>query len=401
MNKLFVAPKIKVGYQNRQGTFTGKLAYIIYYDEKGKLRKEKSWESWRDKKLPIDEYENVPTEGFTINKDIKRYNGEWFSSTRTMVRIHDPRGFEFEVTTENLIAILMHTDCLRRGLIGQFVYAWAGTELVLLPTNSEEYQNGVKYTEGLNKKVSMKELIPGMVYKTKRGEKDVTYIGKFNYYEFTTNEYYTIHGPRKEKKSHIFTNDNGEHFIRKDSAAFLSEQISDTVVSNYAELVEKYNSRIYANKIVAYEKKKVEFDNTPKGGTGYDSHHLKRKAYFMEGENENILYPISIEAEVARDYNKTDGYVCSGYIVRTGYDSYNGTRIKINLKETSIEKITDPKFDPENRYNYSSRYYTTKVQKEEDVNKLDLYDLYVIFENGKSRKVGSLDQLNEYSTIRL
>ena len=123
MSNIFIAPKIKVGFQKRTDCFTGKLAYVIYYDEKGKLRKEKSWESWRSKDIPVEEYDNVPMEGFTLNRDVKRYSGDWFSSKRTLIRVHDPRGFEFEVTTENLIAILMHTDCLRRGLTGQFVYA--------------------------------------------------------------------------------------------------------------------------------------------------------------------------------------------------------------------------------------------------------------------------------------
>jgi hypothetical protein len=183
MTNVFIAPKIKVGFQKRTDTFTGQLAYIIYFDDKGKLRKEKSWESWRDKKIDPQEFDNTPMDGFTLNKDVKRYSGDWFSSHRTMIRVHDPRGFEFEVTTENLIGTLMHTDCLRRGLIGQFVYAWVGSELVLLPTNSEEYQQATKFTAGLSKKVKAKEMVPGLSYKTKR-EGDVIFMGKLNWFEY-------------------------------------------------------------------------------------------------------------------------------------------------------------------------------------------------------------------------
>lgn len=50
-SNIFIPPIINVGYQNRSGTYTGKLAYVIYYDEKGKLRKETSWNSWRDEKM--------------------------------------------------------------------------------------------------------------------------------------------------------------------------------------------------------------------------------------------------------------------------------------------------------------------------------------------------------------
>ena len=44
--KLFIPERINVGYQKRQGTYTGKLAYVIYWDKKGTLRKERSWKSW-------------------------------------------------------------------------------------------------------------------------------------------------------------------------------------------------------------------------------------------------------------------------------------------------------------------------------------------------------------------
>jgi hypothetical protein len=47
-NNIFIPKKIKVGYQNREDTYTGRLSYIIYYDGKGTLRKEKSWNGWRD-----------------------------------------------------------------------------------------------------------------------------------------------------------------------------------------------------------------------------------------------------------------------------------------------------------------------------------------------------------------
>ena len=69
-SSIFVPKTINVGYQNRSGTYTGKLAYVIYYDEKGKLRKEASWNSWRDYKIPNDEFDNIPTEGFVLNKKL-------------------------------------------------------------------------------------------------------------------------------------------------------------------------------------------------------------------------------------------------------------------------------------------------------------------------------------------
>ena len=60
---MFIPEKLKVGFQKRTDTYTQKLAYVIYFDEKGKLRKETSWENWRDKSIDPADFENVPTEG--------------------------------------------------------------------------------------------------------------------------------------------------------------------------------------------------------------------------------------------------------------------------------------------------------------------------------------------------
>lgn len=42
-DKLYIPKKLNVGYNERQETYTGKLAYVIYWDDKGVLRKETSW----------------------------------------------------------------------------------------------------------------------------------------------------------------------------------------------------------------------------------------------------------------------------------------------------------------------------------------------------------------------
>lgn len=71
-SNIYIPKRLNVGYQNREDTYTGKIAYVIYYDEKGKLRKEVSWNGWRDENIPNTEFDNVPTEGFVLNK---RSNG--------------------------------------------------------------------------------------------------------------------------------------------------------------------------------------------------------------------------------------------------------------------------------------------------------------------------------------
>lgn len=393
MTNLFVAPKIKVGFQKRKDTFTGQLAYIIYYDEKGKLRKEASWESWRDKKIDPQEFDNVPTDGFTINKDVKRYNGEWWSSTRTMVRIHDPRGFEFEVTTENLIAILMHTDCLKRGLIGQFVYAWAGTELVLLPTNSEEYQHAVKFTGGLSKKVKAKELVPGISYHTKKTNEDVIYLGKMDWYHFSNKGvYWDLVGERNGHKYHIFTKDNGESFFAKSSVDFLSEANNTVPVSNYAELVDKYNSKLYAKNIKSFIFKRVDFDDSHE--VSYGRVYLNRDLYWTKLPNE-IFCQCYIQSKEGAVNGK---YQTVGYSISYGDNYYRNEKI-VGIKNNTSELLQISNPSPREKYSYYW-YQGSNIEifSLEKLKESEFYDMYAVLENGKEIKVKCLSELNEFQS---
>lgn len=183
-NNIFIPKTINVGYQNRDDTYTGKLAYVIYYDEKGKLRKETSWNSWRDKDIPNDEFENVPTEGFVLNKKAGDYSTGW-DHRHAYCRVYDPRGFEFEISIENLLYILENANCIRgKGLEGEFVYGWDGTNLVLMPVESPDYKEINEFNKIVhnNECIKAKDLIIGAIYLTK-DNKNWIYMGRFETYE--------------------------------------------------------------------------------------------------------------------------------------------------------------------------------------------------------------------------
>ena len=82
---IYIPKKIKVGYQDRSDTYTGKLAYVIYYDEKNKLRKEKSWNGWRDNTIDPNDFDNEPTRGFVLNKKVGDYGGSWANTDMHIV----------------------------------------------------------------------------------------------------------------------------------------------------------------------------------------------------------------------------------------------------------------------------------------------------------------------------
>lgn len=262
MASLFIPSKIKVGFQQRSGTFTGKLAYVIYYDSKGVLRKEGSWESWRDKKIEPLEIENTPRTGFLFNKGVQRGGYNW-GSGRSSIRVYDPRDFEFEINVDNLMGILMHSDVSKRDIIEECVFAWEGKDLVLLPVNSEEYQESVKYTKKLSEKLSAKSLVKGYTYNQKRSDDVLTYVGYMEWFAWALDK--ELAGASGlDRYSHGYDNHTSHHSLGKKHIFYdektktcapyavdsLSTVNTEEVAENYASIVEGFYKTRDAQEIV-------------------------------------------------------------------------------------------------------------------------------------------------------
>lgn len=237
-SNIFLPKTISVGYQKRSDTYTGKLAYIIYTDEKGVLRKENSWQGWRDKKIESNEFNNEPTSGFVLNKKVGGYSSGW-NHRQSYTRVYDPRGFEFEISIENLLYILENANSIKgKGLEGEFIYGWEGTEILLIPVESPDYTNMKEYSDSIHdfktNKVKAKELILGATYKNKQNNK-LIYLGRFDEFSawsskdgpINTNMYFF-----KEVES----GRNGSYTTYK-SPSVLIGIVDSTPVSNYAELM--------------------------------------------------------------------------------------------------------------------------------------------------------------------
>ncbi|UXQ89068.1 hypothetical protein Thu_225 [Bacillus phage Thurquoise] len=240
-SSLFVPDKINVGYQERGGTYTGKLAYVIYFDQKGKLRKEVSWNSWRDQKIDNLITDNVPTSGFVLNKKAGDYKYDW-NHRQAYARVYDPRGFEFEITIDNLLYILECCDMFKgKGIDGELVYAWEGKDLVLLPVNSPDYKEIMEYNKIIkeNKTIKGKDLKLGYKYLDKDG-KEWVYLGRFHKYD-------SYSGEKKKNKFYFFA--KNYKYAWKEEIEWSIDTVSslgqkfitespDGCVDNYAELVE-------------------------------------------------------------------------------------------------------------------------------------------------------------------
>jgi hypothetical protein len=334
--KMFIPAKMKVGYNARQDTYTKKLGFIIYQNSKGIYTSEKSWEGWREKKLGVDEYDNVPLEGFVVNKDVggTKHSYGW-NARQEKIRIYDPRGFEIEITTANLLFILSESNCMRgKGLEGEFIYGWQGKTLTLIPTSCAQYQTSVSYSGKQSNKVSTKELIEGALYETKELQK-LVYLGRHNVYGDIKWDHYTDVVPGN---CHVFAKPVQDPKMKYDNfhawpdASKISSVISDTTVENYAELLDKllklpqvgkFKQLIKNNANWSYERQYYYNLNTMKGeeyNSRRNSTALIQKAdgtLFLETAP-NVFQAFSLARE-RKDVSKKDDYMFKwehvGYIL--------------------------------------------------------------------------------------
>lgn len=184
---VFIPQELRIGYQKRGDTYTGKLAYVIYVDHKGVLRKETSWESWRDKKIDPDTFDNEPTSGFVLNKRAGGRAGSWGHDVRReTVRVYDPRGFEFEISVPNLLYILENVNSIKgKGLEGEFVYGWEGTDVLLVPVDAPDFQDFITYRDTLYNQTTIKakDLVLGATYRDTKN-RQLVYLGKHDEWDY-------------------------------------------------------------------------------------------------------------------------------------------------------------------------------------------------------------------------
>lgn len=129
------------------------------------------------------EFENVLTEGFVLNKKAGDYKGSWGNHRQAYTRVYDPRGFEIEITINNLLYILDYASSIKgKGLEGKFIYGWDDKQLVLIPEGSPDFQEMKQYNDLLTQKLDKSSLIVGGVY-LKADRSRHVYLGKWPVYD--------------------------------------------------------------------------------------------------------------------------------------------------------------------------------------------------------------------------
>lgn len=171
---MYIPQKLMVRVQRNNDEIP--LAYVTYLNEKQKLMKSVSWINWGNDFL--GEFDNIPLSGFKLEKVVKR-SSDWFGTGKTMFRVIHPNNFIFEISSNNLLEIIINVKMDEGIILEPCILAWEGAELALIPTNTELYTNTSKLTEDVNSgNVKPSELIVGETYKNRNG-KLYFYHGKF------------------------------------------------------------------------------------------------------------------------------------------------------------------------------------------------------------------------------
>lgn len=312
--QLFVPKKIKVGYVERNDTYTKKLGYVIYYDNKNVLRKETSWNSWRNKNIPFDDFDNIPTSGFVLNKKVGGNSNYSWNQRQTYSRVYDPRGFEFEISIPNLLFILQECNCSKgKGLEGEFVYSWEGKELVLLPAQSIEYKQCLEYTELQSESIKAKDLKIGFTYMDNK-QNQYVYLGRYNIYEYYDTIYNVDEPDRKSNKQHIFINindvekENNENiYLGVSSVNKIKKELSDKQIDNFSYILQNFIDSPFVSEFSHYDYVDITKDRLT-GEYSLDVYHnitkqLKRFYYSRNEKSYQFINgaPITVD-EIIRDY---------------------------------------------------------------------------------------------------
>ena len=325
-NSLFIPKKIKVGFNYREDTYSGKLAFAIYYDSKGVLRQKNSWEGWiqkpgdnknkyyynrngetvnEDDLLGEDyapqDFENVPLSGFILNRNVGGARQSYGYNARVeKVRVYDPRGFEFEIDLNNLLFILQEcTSTKGKGLEGEFVYSWNGKNIFLLPTDSLEYKESILFTERQGKKVTKKDMLEGCHYTFKSGEK-VIYLGRHESYNLES--YYNMYSDSNYNKYHIFKNLDSDDYILEKGFTKLAIRNTEEADMNYAEYLEEFLKSPYHSKFkkITYIPQRIAELNDEFLTKKSDINSLCTNYFYTRGSSitqflyENTLYDVNI-----------------------------------------------------------------------------------------------------------
>ncbi len=135
----------------------------------------KRWEYVKDKTPNTLNLDNELLEGYQVSREVKR-TSRWGGNVKW--RIEDPRGFELEISSGNMMSILAHTTIVNGVIEGKCIWARDGKDNALVTENSEPYTKAVQTTLVKTHSISIKDVSVGDTI-ILNDESEVVYYGLF------------------------------------------------------------------------------------------------------------------------------------------------------------------------------------------------------------------------------
>ena len=136
--------KLYVGFQREryQSSDTPRvLGFAVPYGEtKAEKKRMDTVDRWANKKEDNRIIENTPTRGFKLLEVVSRYR-----TSNKLFRVLDPRGFELEISSDNLLDITIASTIVRGEIIEECVWA-QHNGAYLMPTSSDRYQFWARFS---------------------------------------------------------------------------------------------------------------------------------------------------------------------------------------------------------------------------------------------------------------
>lgn len=138
LGKLSIVPEWYVGFNSRYGESTP-LAFFTPNGSDSKADKRKATvDKWRDLKIPARVIKSTPLIGYKIDSVAERYGS--FGGGMDKWRITDPRGFQLEITSDNLLYLMSQANINGLEIDETCIWVRKGTNsLALIPTSSKIY----------------------------------------------------------------------------------------------------------------------------------------------------------------------------------------------------------------------------------------------------------------------
>lgn len=208
----------------------GILAYMCQVDSessfKAKMQTGTQWAGYSyEHQVPeVGVYfDNKPTTGFYIGTSVARY-----STANKLFRVLDPRGFVVEVPTGN-IATLLHLTTVKNGFVQEeCVWGREGSNHILLPVNSQPYQDGLKNSVSKADMVKVGTLKKGDLCTIScQGSilKNAIYMGKEFNWRYTLHDFVPGNRWSTEIRDEVLS--EGTFTEKRKNHLFLIENIND------------------------------------------------------------------------------------------------------------------------------------------------------------------------------